>query len=112
MPMKGPMPMKDGAPSKSEGKQGGSMDMQQMKEMHGKMMQMKKAMAGIKSEDMMGMGGMMQHMSGMMGEMGHMMQGDKMTPEQKSEMSKMMGGMSGMMKQMSDRMKTETKKTQ
>ena len=41
-PMKGPMLMKEGAPIKSEGQHGGSMDMQQMREMHGKMREMEK----------------------------------------------------------------------
>jgi hypothetical protein len=76
MPMKGPMPMKEGMPMKGEGMQGGGMDMSNMKEMHGKMMEMKKGMGGmmkgqgmIKSEDMKGMGKHMGDMSGMMTDM-------------------------------------------
>jgi hypothetical protein len=113
MPMKSPMPMK------GEGMQGGGMDMTKMKEMHGRMMEMKKGMGGImkgqgmmKSEDMKGMGKHMGDMSGMMTDMRHMMEGDKMSPEEMAEMSKMMGDMSGMMTQMSDRMGRGTKKTQ
>jgi hypothetical protein len=116
MPMKGPMPMKEGMPIKGEAQ--GGMDMNQMKEMHGKMTETKNGMSGMmqgkgmmKSEQMKGMGNMMEHMSGMMGEMGHMMQGGKMSPEQMSEMSKMMGDMSGMMKQMSERMGRRMKPT-
>jgi hypothetical protein len=119
MPMKGQMPAKEGMPMKGEGMQGGGMDMSQMKQMHGKMMEMKKGMGGtmqgkglMKNDEMKGMGHMMGNMSGMMGDMGQMMESGKMTPEQMSEMSKMMGDMSGMMKQMSERMGQGMKKTQ
>jgi len=113
------MPMKEGMPMKGEAMQGSGMDMSKMKDMHGKMMEMKKGMSGMmkgqgmmKSEDMKGMGKGMGDMSGMMGNMGQMMGSGKMTPEEMSEMSKMMGDMSGMMKQMSERMGRGVKKTQ
>ena len=89
------MPMKEGMPMKGEGMQGGGMDMTKMKEMHGRMMEMKKGMGGMMGE----MLGMMEHMSS-----GKMTPEDKMTPEEMSEMSKMMGNMSAMMKHMSERM--------
>ena len=64
------MPMKGEMPKKGEGMQGGSMDMNQMKQMHGRMMEMKKGMGGMmqgkgmmKSEEMKGMGGTMGDMS-------------------------------------------------
>src|SRR3954447_15519348 len=79
MPMKDQTPMREGVPRKDEAKQGGGMDMQQMKEIHGKMMEMHKGMghSTMKADDMKGMGSMMEHMSGMMGDMGHMMQGGR-----------------------------------
>ena len=50
-------------PMKGQGMQGGSMDMSQMKQMHGRLMEMKKDMSGMmrgkgmmKSEEMKGMG--------------------------------------------------------
>jgi uncharacterized protein YukE len=111
------MPMKEGMPMKSEGMQGGGMMKGNMKEMHDKMMEMKKGMGGMmkgqammKSEEMKGMGGAMGDISGMMVNMGQTMGSGKMTPEEMSEMSKMMGDMSGMMKQMSERMRQGTKK--
>lgn len=113
------MPMKEGMPMKGEAMQGGGMDINKMKEMHGKMMEMKKGMGGMmkgkgmmKSEEMKGTGQSMGEMSGMMGTMGQMMGDGKMTPEEMENMSKMMGDMSGMMKQMSERMKMGTKKPQ
>ena len=118
MPMKGPMPTKEGLPMKGEGRQASGMDMSKMKEMHGKLTEMKKGMSGMmkgqgmmKSEDMKGMGKGMGDMSGMMGNMGQMMGSGKMTPEEMAEMSKMMGDMSGMMKQMSERMGRGMKRT-
>src|ERR687897_3539221 len=89
MPMKGQMPTKESMPMKGQGMQGGGMDMSQMKEMHGKMMEMKKGMGGMmqgkgmmKSDEMKGMGATMGDMSEMMGDIGHMMESGKMTPEQ------------------------------
>jgi hypothetical protein len=118
MPMKGQIPTKEGMPMKGEGMPGGGMDINQMKQIHGKMMEMKKGMGGMikgqgmmKSEEMKGMGGTIGDMSGMMGNMGQMMGSGKMTPEEMAEMSKMMGDMSGMMKQMSERMGRGMKKT-
>ena len=118
MPMKGQMPTKEGMPMRGEGMQGG-MDMSQMKQMHAKILEMKKDMGGMmkgqgmmKGEEMKGMGGTMGEMSGMMENMGQMMGNGKMTPEEMSEMSKTMGDMSGMMKQMSERMGRGAKKTQ
>jgi hypothetical protein len=81
--------MKEGMPMKREGMQHGAMDMSQMEELCGRMMEMKKGMGGMMGE----MSGMMEHMSS-----------GKMTPEEMSEMSKMMGNMSAMMKHMSERM--------
>jgi hypothetical protein len=56
-------------PMKGEGMQGGSMDMSQMKQMHGRMMEMKNGMSGMmrgngmmKSEEMKGMGDTMGDM--------------------------------------------------
>ena len=43
MPIKGEMPLKEGMPMKREGIRGGGMMMGNKKEMHGKMMEMKKA---------------------------------------------------------------------
>lgn len=70
------MPMKEGMPMKGEGMQGGGM-MGTMKDMQGRMGEMKKDIGGMmkgqgmmRSEDMKGMGKGMGDMSGMMGEMG------------------------------------------
>jgi hypothetical protein len=112
------MPMKQGMPMNHEGMQGGSMTSGEMKEMHDKMTQIKKGMAGMmkdkgmmKSADMKGMGQMMGNMSAMMGDMGHMMDVGKMSQNDMENMSQVMGDMSGMMKQMSERMKKGMEKT-
>jgi hypothetical protein len=74
------MPMKGEMPIKGEGMKGGGMMMGNMREMHGKMMEMKKGMGGMmqgkgmmKSEDIKGMGGTMGDMSDMMKQMSERM---------------------------------------
>jgi hypothetical protein len=112
------MPMKEGMPMKGDAMKGGGMMMDKMKEMQGKIAEMRKGMGGMmkekgmmKGDDMQGMGKMMGQCSEMMGDMGKMMGSGKMTPEEMANMSKMMGDMSAMMKQMSERMHQGTKKT-
>jgi hypothetical protein len=92
------MPMKQGMPMNHEGMQGGSMTSGEMKEMHDKMTQIKKGMAGMMKDK-----GMMK--SADMKGMGQMMDAGKMSQNDMENMSQVMGDMSGMMKQMSERMK-------
>ena len=47
------VPMKEGMPMKGEGMQGGGMMMGKMKEMQGKMGEMRKGMSGMKGQGMM-----------------------------------------------------------
>jgi hypothetical protein len=47
------IPMKEGMPMKGEGMQGGGMMMGKMKDMHGKIDEMKKGMSGMKGQGMM-----------------------------------------------------------
>ena len=103
---------KMGMPMGEHGGMGMGCCMDKMKDMQGKMAEMKKGMGGmtkakgmVKAEDMKNMGKSIMDMSGTMGDMGQMMQSGKMTPEETEHMKKMMSDMSTMMTQMSDRMK-------